>query len=104
MEKKSIKQGSIFICGPITGNLLKISKNFSLVEKALKDKGYNAVNQFSIYNIKGLNQYNFKYTLTLLINCNTIVTLKGWQDCSFAKKQIEIAIMIGIEVISYESL
>ena len=54
--------------------------------------------------MKGLNEFNFKYTLTLLIYCNTILTLNGWQDCSFAKKQVEIAIMIGIEVISFESL
>jgi len=100
----NIKIGKFFICGPINGDLLDTYDKFAIAEKVLNSYGCNTLNQFMIYNTNGLTIDNFKYTVMHLIGCKTVVTLQHWAGCDFAIRQVEIARIMGMDVIEYSSI
>lgn len=104
MTQLSIKPGSFFICGPISPDLLVAEKEFHSKEEVLNSYGCNTVNQFMLYNSKGLTMENLKYTIMHMIGCNTIVTLPYWASCEFARKQVEVARLLGLDVVDYSKL
>jgi hypothetical protein len=104
MTQLSIKTGNFFICGPITKDLLEAEKEFSLKEEVLNSYGCNTVNQFLLFNDKGLQIENLKYTIMHMIGCNTLVTLPYWANCEFAKKQVEVARLLGLDIVDYSKL
>jgi hypothetical protein len=104
MTQLTIKPGSFFICGPVNGDLLEADKKFHKSEEILNSYGLNTVNQFMLYNSKGLTIENLKYTVMHMAGCNTIVTLNHWAACEFAKRQVEIARLMGLDVIDYNKL
>jgi Domain of unknown function (DUF4406) len=104
MNNLNIKPGMVFISGPINGNLVVMEKLFAKTERILNELGHDVANQFVITNAKGLSMATLKYTVTHLINCNTIVTLENWEKCEFAKKQVEVARVLGIDVIDFAEL
>ena len=104
MTQLSIKPGNFFICGPITADLLAAEKEFHSKEEVLNSYGCNTVNQFMLYKAQGLNQDTLKYTIMHMIGCNTLVTLPYWASCEFAKKQVDIARLLGLDVVDYSKL
>ncbi len=104
MSNLNIKPGVVFICGPINDNLVAIENFFEKVERILNELGHDVANQFVFTNAKALSMATLKYTITHLINCNTVVTLKDWEKCEFAKKQVEVANVLGIDVIDFAEL
>lgn len=104
MTQLIIKPGSLFICGPINGNLLEADKKFSLAEEVLNSYGLKTVNQFILFTSKKLMVDNLKYTIMHLIGCSTVVTLHQWAGCDFAKKQVEISRIMGIDIVDYSKL
>lgn len=104
MTQLSIKPGNFFICGPISQDLLAAEKEFHSKEEVLNSYGCNTVNQFMLYNAKGLIMENLKYTIMHMIGCNTLVTLPYWANCEFAKKQVEVARLLGLDVVDYSKL
>lgn len=104
MTQLSIKPGSFFICGPIIGNLLVADDKFSKAEEVLNSLGCDTINQFNLYNSKGISIENLKYTIMHLVGCNTLVTLQNWAGCEFAKKQVDIARLMNIDVVDYSKL
>lgn len=104
MTQLSIKPGSFFICGPISQDLIAAEKEFNLKEEILNGYGCTTVNQFMLYKAQGLNLETLKYTVMHMIGCNTLVTLPYWANCEFAKKQVEIARLLGLDVVDYSKL
>lgn len=104
MTQLSIKPGTFFICGPISKDLLAAEKEFHSKEEVLNSLGCNTVNQFMLYKAQGLNLENLKYTVMHMIGCNTLVTLPYWANCEFAKKQVEVARLLGLDVVDYSKL
>lgn len=99
----SIKPGNVFICGPINRDLLETEKQFAEKEEILNAHGVKTINQFMLFHSAGMH-LALKPTVQFLANCNTIVTLPNWASCEFAKKQVEIARIMEIDVIDYSKL
>lgn len=104
MTQLSIKPGNFFICGPISKDLLAAEKEFNSKEEVLNSLGIPTINQFMLYNSNGLTMNNLKYTILHMTGCNSIVTLPYWANCEFAKKQVEIARLLGLDVVDYSKL
>lgn len=104
MTQLFIKPGNFFICGPINTDLIEAETKFCKSEEVLNSYGLTTVNQFMLYNHKGLQIDNLKYTIMHMIGCNTLVTIKDWTTCDFAKTQVDIARLMNIDVIDYSKL
>lgn len=104
MTQLKIKPGNFFICGPISIDLLAAEKEFNSKEEVLNSLGIPTINQFMLYNSKALVMDNLKYTILHMTGCNSVVTLPYWASCEFAKKQVEIARILGLDVVDYSKL
>lgn len=103
MNQAKIKSGNVFICGPINRDLLETEKDFAKKEETLNSLGVRTINQFMLFHSAGMF-LALKPTVQFLANCNVIVTLPNWASCEFAKKQVEIARIMEIDVIDYSKL
>lgn len=101
MQKLNINPGPIFICGPIKGDIEIAEKQFNEAFQLLSSLRLESVNQFALFDKKGINLDNLKFTIFPLIKCNTLVTLPFWASCEFAKRQVDIARLLDIEIIDY---
>ena len=99
--KLNINPGPIFICGPIKGDIELAEKQFNEAHQLLSSLRLESINQFALFSKNGIGMENLKFTMFPLIKCNTVVTLPFWAGCEFAKRQVDIARLLDIEIIDY---
>jgi len=99
--KLNINPGPIFICGPIKGDIEIAEKAFTDAQQLLSSLRLDSINQFELFNKNCIGLQFLKFTMFPLIKCNTVVTLPFWASCEFAKRQVDIARLLDIEIIDY---
>lgn len=103
---------TVYISGPITG-VLDWRRNFDRAYAYLKSEGYAVVhNPREIgdsldQSFKALGKspsYGdyMRADLRILLRCDVIYMLKGWEDSTGARVELSVAQSVGMEVI-YES-
>lgn len=92
-----------YICGPITGLTEEsVRTNFRLAEQNLKNKGLTPISPLN----NGLPwdapwTEHVKASLKMMLDCNSLFVLKGWENSNGCNLEINIAKKLGMPV-SYE--
>lgn len=107
VEKKGKKGKSnpkVYISGKITGLSEKVYKNnFNSAELYLTGLGYDVINPVSYTPIKnGAWEDYMKRDLKLLLDCDYIYLLEGWQDSDGASLECTVAETLGIKVLELD--
>lgn len=95
-----MKKLKVYIAGPITG--IKGAKAiFEEVAKRLTGKGFDVVNPFN----NGVDQKeaweeHMKADIKMLVDCDAIYMLEGWEQSRGAKIERELAMQLGLTMIS----
>ncbi len=93
------KKPKVYISGKITGLEEKVYKNnFNSAELYLTGLGYDVVNPVSYTGESDWSWSDFmKMDLKLLLDCDYIYILDGWEDSTGAKVEYSLARDIGIK-------
>lgn len=101
----------IYIAGPMTGIYKHNYPKFFEVEEKLRAEGWDVSNPARIATlmfggdpgIKGVTALELKRLMKLefehLATCDYIYLLKGWETSTGAKKELQVALALGLEVI-----
>lgn len=95
------KKMKVYISGPITGLPYKeVEKAFSKAEKRLKEEGYEVVSPLK----NGLPREStwnehMRADIKLLLDCDAIYLLKGYQDSKGAMIEYDLARILHFETI-----
>lgn len=93
----------VYISGPITGvPYEKVEKAFNEAETRLKEQGYEVVNPLN----NGLpreSKWNehMRADLKLLLDCDAIHMLNGWEYSKGASLEYDLAIDLGFKLIHF---
>ncbi len=88
----------IYICGPISGLDIEIAREqFEEAERMITSAGHEAVNPMK----NGLPvevdwKVHMKRDIALLIECDAIATMRGWEGSRRARLEVEIAKGLGM--------
>lgn len=89
----------VYISGKMTGLTKKhYSENFSKAERLLTSKGCEVVNPCAIDGLPFSREEYLKIDLLLIYFCDAIYMLKNWEDSEGAKKELEEAKDLGLEI------
>lgn len=91
----------VYISGPITGRgLTECKVDFNSTELWLTGLGYDAINPMSYDTIEdGTWEDYMKRDLKLLMDCDYIYMLNGWEKSKGARMEIYIATELGIKIL-----
>lgn len=98
------KKTKVYISGKITGLSEKVYKNnFNSAESYLSGLGYDVINPVSYTPIEnGTWEDYMKRDLKLLLGCDYIYLLEGWQDSDGASLEYTVAKTLGIKVLKLD--
>lgn len=98
------KKPKVYISGRITGLSEEVYKNnFNSVELYLTGLGYDVINPVSYTPIEnGTWEDYMKRDLKLLLDCDYIYLLEGWQDSDGASLEYTVAETLGIKVLELD--
>lgn len=86
----------VYISGPIKG-IVNFEENFANAEKFLQDQGYDTANPCIAP--EGLTYEDFmRFDLYLLLGCDAIYMLKGWEQSRGAFCEFHVAVLCGMRV------
>lgn len=109
MNLTDIKIGTYFICGPFNEkvDINKAFQDFANKEEMLNSFGINTYNPVEFYRQMGADGFRMKHFLNIqiayLAMCEKVITLNDWKDCPEANKIVDIARIMGKEVVSYSA-
>ena len=93
----------VYISGPITGlPYEEVEKAFSKAEASLKEQGHEVVNPLN----NGLPREStwnehMRADLKLLLDCDAIYMLNGWEYSKGASLEYDLAIDLGFKLIHF---
>lgn len=92
----------VYISGPVTSLPYKeAKKNFSIAQQKLEKKGYEVVNPLNIGLPLCDTWTNFmKADIKMLMDCDAIYMLAGWQGSQGAVIELNLAIQLGYKIIN----
>ena len=98
----TILPGTYFLCGQAA------EKNFHFdKQEVLEELGFRVCNPYQMlseYDLLDIPERLFnKYVFSLLVVCDKVITVHGWENSATAKKVVDIARILNIEVISYST-
>lgn len=100
--KKKLK---VYIAGPITGQPQKNRPAFRRAEKKLLDGGYEPVNPHSLGERADWSWADYmRACLRLLVECDGILRLPGWQGSRGAQLEAHVAQQLGLIEITAQRL
>ena len=91
----------VYISGPITGIPYdEVEMSFNLAENRLKEEGFEVVNPLDNRLTKDHSwSEHMKADIKLLMECDTIYLLKGYQDSKGAMIEYDLARILGYDMI-----
>lgn len=92
----------IYISGQMTGIEDFNYPEFNRVAKDLRSIGMEVFNPAEVKIKKPTYKKYMKADLKGLKKCNVIYLLKGWENSTGAKKELRLALKLGLEVICQE--
>jgi hypothetical protein len=109
MNLSDIKSGTHFICGPFNEkvDINQVFKDFAAKEEVINSFGINTYNPVEFYRQMGSDGFRIKHFLNIqvafLAMCEKVVTLDEWDNCPEANKIVDIARIMGKEVVSFSA-
>jgi hypothetical protein len=102
MEKDKTK---IYISGPISGHDFEQRRQaFKKVEERIRAVGYTPVNPIENGLLPGDHWENhMRADLRMLLECNAIFLMEGWEHSKGCKLEMDVASSCGIHVIIQHS-
>lgn len=98
-----MKRGKVYISGPITGIDFGNRFAFSCARSALELCGYEAVDPSEVQLDDEASWSDYmRADLKLLLDCDFIYMLEGWEDSKGARLERELAENLGIEEIDID--
>ena len=89
----------IYISGPISGHDIEERRAaFAAVERMLREEGLEVVNPLNVAFPKGCTREQYmRVDIALLIGCDYIYLMKGWDESLGAYTEFVVAYSAGIE-------
>ena len=88
----------VYIAGPVTG-APRYEKNFNEAAAMLKEKGYEVRNPIEPGLVEGADyRYYINRGLKMLMECDAIYILHGWEDSAGAMLERDYAIICGLDI------
>lgn len=101
MSKKTL-----YLAGPITGMHNLNREEFTAAAEHLKEQGFTAINPHDLTEGMDMHpEFDYDKIMRLCIEmmvrkADIVVTLSGWENSPGAKKEVEIARLMNIPVVS----
>lgn len=92
----------VYLSGPVTSlPYEEAKKNFSIAQKKLENMGYEVVSPMN----NGLFHFDtwvnhMKADIKMLMDCDAIYMLAGWQGSQGAVIELNLAIQLGYKIIN----
>ena len=95
----------IYISGPISGHDIEERRAaFAAVERMLREEGLEVVNPLNVaFPEYCTHEQYMRVDIALLIGCDYIYLMKGWDESLGASTEFVVATSAGIEVYANES-
>jgi len=97
-----------YISGPITGMPDQNKAAFQAAEELIKSSGCEAVNPLTnpIHETREDDTWTgyMRRDICLLMDCDAVMTLSGWEKSRGAKIEVELAKKLRIPVVEYNPL
>jgi hypothetical protein len=90
---------NIYLSGPMTGHPNMNYPLFQRVAKELREAGFEVISPAENRGNEGEWVDYMKNSIRLLLHCNAIYMLRGWEDSKGATLEHEIAKDLGYQVI-----
>ena len=100
MEQNDRRERSVYIAGPMTGYVMHNFPAFEAARCELRLRGFHAM--YSGQDVKDFThpwEYYMRIALSMLVKCNCIALLPGWEHSRGATMEHNIAMMLNMEVI-----
>jgi len=96
----------VYIAGPMTGHLDHNYPAFHAAAQRLRDAGWDVANPAENFDGRtDLPRESYlRADVALLVDCDAIALLPGWEDSSGAKMEYLIARAFGMEILDAETL
>jgi len=92
----------VYISGPISGRPNGNREAFSLAADHLREHGYEPVNPHDLNPGGGTWEECMRRDIAELVKCDAIALLPGWWSSRGALIEIQIAHVLGIQVVGKE--
>ena len=104
IESDNKDKPKVYISGPITGrDLTECKVDFNSAELWLTGLGYDVINPMSYDTIEdGTWEDYMKKDLKMLLDCDYIYMLDGWEKSRGARLEYNVACDVGIELLSLD--
>ncbi len=90
-----------FISGPITKRMARYQYDFADAQMVLEFLGYKVLNPAWLP--KGLKIEDYVKIDNAMLECSdVIVLLPGWENSEGSRKEVELAMQLGKQIIKYE--
>lgn len=95
----------IYISGPISGHDIEERRAaFAAVERMLREEGLEVVNPLKVAFPEGCTHEQYmRVDIALLIGCDYIYLMKGWDESLGASTEFVVATIAGIEFYANEN-
>lgn len=94
----------VYLSAPISGyDLEERRKAFSKIEERLLNNGYEVCNPMGAQWQEGITTQEYmRKDLEMLLTCDTILMMEGWNNSIGCKLELDVAIATGIDVMFEE--
>lgn len=110
-SKEINRKPCVYLCGPMSGLQFKNFPTFNAVARGLRTEGYPVINPADFgdrsndHDNPG-DDWNtaLKRDLAIMLQCEVVVLLPGWENSRGACLEVHVARQIGMKVIEYVEL
>lgn len=95
------KKKKVYISGPISlcYDIFEKREQFAEIEKRMRAKGYDVCNPMGEHWKAGLPTHVYmRKDIEMLLTCDAIFMLKGWNRSAGCKCELDVAVAIGLDV------
>ena len=93
-------RGKVYISGPITGyDLEERAAEFMWAEMKVQEVGGEPINPMGLGLPDSASwEQHMRHDITLLLTCDGIIMLNGWENSKGARLEMDIAISLGMPI------
>jgi len=91
-----------YLSGPMSGYPQHNAPQFNICARLLRERGYDICNPVEFDEAPGLPWSDYlREDIKMLMTCDGVITLPGWQESRGATLEVRIAHALGMQVLPF---